>query len=541
MNKGIKHYKLTPIGIDSVSEDFSGMLGETALDHHDTVRLRLILEEILLKWMNKAEGEPDVILESGRKFRRSFIRISVEGPGNDPTVRNAEVNDEDSSILFDRLLAQSGMSFSYSYKNGYNTLTLNPPMKNPRSQTNRMLIALVAAIVTGVITMLCPDSVTEVAQKITDPLFGALLGLLNAIAAPMIFLSICAGLFMIGDLSSIGKVAGKTLQDMLISMLVVGILVVLCIFWMFPISSASGTTGTIDGFYSIYEMFLDILPGNIIAPFFEGKMLQIIFIGFCVGITLLILGEKSSMLRTFITQAYDLVTLLMNAIGKLVPLFIFLSLYSLIISGVLENFKIALQCVLITIIASWAVNLIQAVFISLKFKVKLSVIIRKMWKTHFIALTTASSAAAFGINLDTCENKLGISPRLTRFAVPMGQTLYMPTTEIVFIAAGLTMAAAYDVPITVPWLIMLVIICVLLAMATTPVPGGALMFYTVLFLQLGIPAEALAIVLPIDMLLDYILTATSVTSLQELLVFSADKLGLLNRDILVSEQKTEKE
>lgn len=527
-----KHYALNPDSIDQISQEFFDYMQHSAFDRRDAIRLRILLEEMLMKWMKRFDEGTTVSLVCGSRFTRRFIRISVNGPEYNPMLRTED--QEDGDYVLNNLLAQSGLGFAYSYVNGRNTLTLNPQISNPKLQMLKLLFALVAAVVAGFVTMLCPQNVISVAQAITDPLFNALLGVLNAIAGPMIFLAICRGILNLGDISRIGRIARKTLLNMLLSMIFVGVgaAIVLVMLQIFPISGASDAQGTIQGFNSIYQMFLNILPQNIVQPFSDGRMLQIIFIAVCVGIAMLILGERISTLRSIINQANDIIELMMSVIGKMVPVFIFLSVYTLILSDVFSHLSSALCCVVIVIAGSYVMIAFYAAIIALKYKVRFTLIIKKLFKTHIVALTTASSAAAFASNLETCENELGISRQLTRFAVPLGQVLYMPSGVIMFIAAAFTMAANYQIPITPSWIATLVIVSTLLAMATSPIPGGSLTFYSVLLLQMGIPAEALALLLSIDMLLDYVITASDISCLQLELVLDAAKLNMLDIKIL---------
>jgi Na+/H+-dicarboxylate symporter len=72
----------------------------------------------------------------------------------------------------------------------------------------------------------------------------------------------------------------------------------------------------------------------------------------------------------------------------------------------------------------------------------------------------------------------------------------------------------------------------LLAIATPPVPGGALTCYTVLFVQLGIPLEALTIAVALDVVADFIITSTDLTYFQMELIEITDQLGMLDKKML---------
>ncbi len=95
-----------------------------------------------------------------------------------------------------------------------------------------------------------------------------------------------------------------------------------CLLWLFPLELSSGGAA-LSGFSTIYQIILDIVPSDIISPFLNGNTLQIIFLGAAVGIALLILGDRAAAVRTFIEQTNEVVQFLMEAIGDLIPLFVF--------------------------------------------------------------------------------------------------------------------------------------------------------------------------------------------------------------------------
>ena len=76
----------------------------------------------------------------------------------------------------------------------------------------------------------------------------------------------------------------------------------------------------------------------------------------------------------------------------------------------------------------------------------------------------------------------------------------------------------------------------LISLATPPVPGGGIMMYAIAFAQLGIPMEALGVVLVVDMITDFPITACNVTGWQLTLIDVADSLNMLDKDTLRKEK-----
>ena len=222
----------------------------------------------------------------------------------------------------------------------------------------------------------------------------------------------------------------------------------------------------------------------------------------------------------------------MEAIGRLIPAFVFLSLFGLMGSDLGAGLTGIFKAVLIAFIACPLMALLFAGSLSVRYRVSFPLLLKKLLPTFLIGLTTASSSAAFATNLETCEKKLGVSPVLVNFAVPLGQVLYMPGVVAAFSGICLCMAENWGVAITPAWLMTMVIVVGLLSMAMPPIPGGALTCFAVMFAQLGIPDGALALAVAISSVADFIITACDLTCLQVEVTTVAGKLGMLDEECL---------
>lgn len=132
---------------------------------------------------------------------------------------------------------------------------------------------------------------------------------------------------------------------------------------------------------------------------------------------------------------------------------------------------------------------------------------------YLIALSTGSSAAAFATNLEACTTRLGIPDKVANFAIPLGQVIYKPGAVIGFLSMALCMTEYYDTEITVMWPATAVLSAGLLSMAASPIPGGALSIFTVMFARLNISGEAIAIAVALNSVLDFIMTSSGLLCL----------------------------
>jgi Na+/H+-dicarboxylate symporter len=160
------------------------------------------------------------------------------------------------------------------------------------------------------------------------------------------------------------------------------------------------------------------------------------------------------------------------------------------------------------------------------FRIKMSPIglWRKALPTFIIAITTASSSATFSDNIRICVEELGISKRLANFGVPFGQILYKPGVSVLFWFAAISAASSVGAETSVTWIVTALIVCIILSAAAPPVPGGMSASFTILFIQLGLATEDLAIILSITSILDFLITGVNIFTGQCLLAITSREL-----------------
>lgn len=526
--------RLDAAAIDRCSEWTVEALREAETDKKDMIRLRLAVEEALGFWLERLGEGAKYSFSAGTRFRRHYIEVRVAGEQLDP----AEMSGEDGAYggsLYSSFLSQAGILPAYVYRDGENCMILNPPRKIKAGQMAQLLSAITAAILLGLLFRLLPAGIREVVSGIITPLFDTMLGALRAISSPMIFLAICWGIISIGDVAVLGRIGRTVIGRMLISTFVIEAILAAGVMaaGLFSLGDTFEAGGA-DGAFQIYEMILDIVPGDILSPFMEGNALQIIFLGVCVGIAVLVLGKKASAVTVLIDQMNGVVQFLMAAIGKLVPLFVFFSIFSIISSGSVGEMGGAVKCIPLTLLACVLCAFIYALIVSWRLKVSLPLLLKKLFPTFLIGLTTASSVSAYGTNLETCEQKLGISGKIINFALPLGQVIFMPGAAVGFFVTAMCMAENSGISMTVSWLVINVIVCSLLSVAAAPVPGSSMTCYTIIFTQLGIPLEALPLAIAVNLLLEFPMTAVNLSCLQSELTLASAKLEMLDYDCLRS-------
>ncbi len=519
-------YALKSDSVDRVSEQMRSFLTKAGTDHEIVIQNCLFAEEILLAWIG-ADISDSFSLTMGYRYKKPVVILEAEGvPFN-----AFEKKDDDNFFLLRNLLNSLGRYPVYSYINGKNTIHFNFPAEK-KNKLAQIVIAIISAVLVGLIfrLLLSPEIAQIVLDDVINPLYTTAFKVLGFISGPLILLSVTWGIYGIGDSSTLNLVGRKMIFRFLAIIFAIALVASMSfIFFHFDINSVSGSSSS---FKSIFEMILDIIPPDIIEPFSSGNTLHIIFVAVIVGIAMLYLGKRVSTVADLVQEINCIVQFLMTFISSLMPYFVFLIVLRIILNNSLSVVSSVWRLLLSFIVAVFALCFIFTMVVSIKHKVSPLTILKKSATTVLIAITTASSAAAFSSNMETCEKKFGIDKSLCAFGIPLGMVMFKTSTTAYYVLVSFFFAKQFNIAVSPDWLVSVMFVSAVLAIATPPIPGGGVIAYTMLFAKLGIPDEALAIVISIDILFDFIRTAANMYNLPLALINVSSTMGRLDSDIL---------
>ena len=514
--------------IDAMAEQIEHFLTEQKVSRQDTLRLRLTMEELLLRVRDHAGRDTACTLALGRRFGRVYVQLSYAGEAFDPTVIYRQSEGEAWSA---QLLANLGAVPSWSWRRGVNRLLLQPP----RGEQNGFLAsasAIAAALALGFLGTLLPEAWrTGAVTLVLTPLFSAYLGAMEAFVGLMIFFSVVCGVCGIGDTSTFERL-GKVVLGRFIGLTAlwsaVGCMAAsLC----FSLHDGGAVQGGFRG-VEVLELLYSIVPRDPVSPFLNGDFKQIIFLAAVVGVVLLSFAGRAERVREFAEQCNLVILAIMERICKLIPLFVFITLLRQIWTGSLASLLRAWKPLAVFVAGGLLIVAVKLLLTGFQLKVSVKKLLDVLWPTFLVALSTASSAAVFGRTMDNCEKKLGISHKLVLLGLPIGNILCMPVATLCFSSVLLYLAESYSVPVNAGWFLILILIDAILCMAMPPIPGAFLACFSTVLTQLGVPMEGLAVMAVLNVFLDAACTAYCNAYMHLELAMQAEKLGLLDRRIL---------
>ena len=517
----------------SFSGDSASLLGDvmefidsslTSLDINKKLiqKTELISEEMITELAKHAASGSALKVQVVKRLGDTSVNLSMRGDAFEPYSDDESINEDASvGVIRSVLLRSYGENFKYRNKNNVNLVRIVADQSHQKIN-NSALYALVLGLIFGIIARnLFPQSVNEVLSGyILDPAKTLFMHAIKIIVAPVVFFSIVSCFSQFGSLSDVGKLGSKVVGMYLLTT-VIAVIVGLSVFHIvqpgefgFALTSdlsaqAVDVNTSVDT--SIMSTVLNIVPSNFLSPFLESDTLQLIFLAILCGLSVGSIGQYSTMLKELFEALNSLFLSITTMIAKFIPIAGFVSIALLIINLSIDNLFAILSAALSHLLAIAIMMCMYGLLVLLMGRVNPIKFFKNNREGMITSLTLSSSSASVPTNMRICTDKMGISPVVANFSIPLGATINMDGTCIYLSVFGLFMAKAYGIPISLPTMISLCFTIVLLSLGAPGVPGCALICLGVILETLNIPMEALGLVIAINPILDMFDTMNNTT------------------------------
>ena len=145
------------------------------------------------------------------------------------------------------------------------------------------------------------------------------------------------------------------------------------------------------------------------------------------------------------------------------------------------------------------------------YQILLKVFIKKFFPVMAFAFSTATSNATIPLSIDTLNKKMGVSKKISSFTIPLGATINMDGTSIMQGVAVMFAAQAFGIHLTPMDYVTVIGTATLASIGTAGIPSVGLVTLTMVFNSVGLPVEAIGIIMGIDRILDMARTAVNIT------------------------------
>lgn len=269
------------------------------------------------------------------------------------------------------------------------------------------------------------------------------------------------------------------------------------------------------------QFFVDFVPDNIFLALTDGgRMLQVIFFAIFFGIVLIMIPKESAKpVIDFVNGTNDVFLKMVEIVMNAAPFFVFALMAGVIAkmadspAEVLEIFKGLLSySVVLTIGLLFMILVFYPILVRLFVKqLNFREFLTRISPAQFLAFSTSSSAATLPVTMECVRDNLGVSKNVTNFVLPIGATVNMDGTSVYQAVAVVFMAQMHMVDLSIAQQLTIVLTATLASIGAAAVPSAGLVMMIVVLQSVGLNPAWIAIIFPVDRILDMIRTVVNVT------------------------------
>ena len=263
---------------------------------------------------------------------------------------------------------------------------------------------------------------------------------------------------------------------------------------------------------SIPDLIVDLIPVSLAKAELSGNILAFVILAIFAGVALINLKEEQS--KPLIDLAKSLQAFSMKIVEwamKLAPYAVFGLICSITIKIGFDAISSMLMYVFTVILGLFLVLCFYLSIVYLVSKMKPMEFLEKIKEVQLMAFSTSSSAAVMPLSIKTAEEKLNISPSISKFVIPLGSTINMDGTAIYQACAAIFLAQVFAIELSFFQLFILAITTVGASIGTPSTPGVGIIILATILESIGVPIEGIALILGVDRILDMCRTTVNVT------------------------------
>lgn len=282
---------------------------------------------------------------------------------------------------------------------------------------------------------------------------------------------------------------------------------VIGVFFVNVISPGVGVVGIKPAVYQgeifdikIRDLVTGFIPQNVFKSMSEGNMIQVIVfsIFFGLAVSLIRKAHKEPIIYPMIVSFGKVVMEIIKKIMAFAPIGIF-SLLSNITGSMGTTIIFPLLKYLITIfLSTFFIFITFLLLVSAYAKVNPLKFILKIKETIIVSVTTTSSAISLPIQMNDCENKIGISSRISKLVNSLAMSLNSDGLALTLSVSTITIAQFYGIELSLQQQIVIVAVSTLSTLGNLLVPGGALVAISIALNMTGLPLEGIALIAGVD-------------------------------------------
>ncbi len=355
-------------------------------------------------------------------------------------------------------------------------------------------------------------------EKLVEPfslLADIFLRLIKMIVAPLVFTTLVVGVAKLGDISSVGRIGGKTLlwfisaslMSLLLGMLMVNLFKP-GVAMQLPLPETNETGIQATGL-SLKTFLYHVFPSSVIESMAKNEILQIVVFSIFFGVATAAIGEQGKIVIKAMDAIAHVILKVTGYVMNFAPIAVFGAMTAIVAKqglGILKTYSIFIGEFYFSLALLWLL-LILAGFLVIRSRV--IELLKRVKEPILLAFSTSSSEAAFPKTMDELQ-RFGCKDKIVSFVLPLGYSFNLDGSMMYMTFASLFIAQSYGMDLPLATQISMLLVLMVTSKGIAGVPRASLVVIAGTLATFNIPEAGLALLLGIDPLLDMGRSATNV-------------------------------
>lgn len=339
-------------------------------------------------------------------------------------------------------------------------------------------------------------------------LTGVFLRLVQMIIAPLVITTLIVGIAKMGNLKAVGRVGGRSMIWFFSASLASLLLGLMLVNYFKPgeslhlninaldTSAAADVIGKTQSF-SVQHFIEHLFPKSIFEALATNEILQIVVFSIFFGIALTQYGEKGESIVKFLDNLSKVILILVGYVMWFAPLGVFGGITAIIATkglGILKVYGYYIASFYVGLTLLWILLLAVGYLILRK---QLGTLLNHLKTPLMVAFSTTSSEAVFPKLTEELE-KFGCRKKIVSFILPLGYSFNLDGSMMYMTFASIFIAQAYGIPLDLGTQLTMLLVLMLTSKGIAGVPRASLVVVAATCAMFDIPAEGIALILPID-------------------------------------------
>jgi Na+/H+-dicarboxylate symporter len=342
------------------------------------------------------------------------------------------------------------------------------------------------------------------------------LRLIKMIVAPLVFSTLVVGVAKLGDISSVGRIGGKTLL-WFVGASFMSLLLGLILVSLFkpgeamhlPLPDVTEETGLAHTGFTLKNFLYHMFPSSVIDAMAKNEILQIVVFSVFFGIATAAIGEPGKIVIKAMDAIAHVILKLTGYVMNAAPVAVFGAMTAIIAKqglSILKTYSIFISEFYLGLVLLWILLIFAGFLVIGK---SIIALIRRMEDPILLAFSTSSSEAAFPKTMEELE-RFGCSNKIVSFVLPLGYSFNLDGSMMYMTFASLFIAQSYGIHLPLATQLSMLLVLMVTSKGIAGVPRASLVVIAGTLVSFNIPEAGLALLLGIDPLLDMGRSATNV-------------------------------